>query len=147
MFTNYASLSSVSPGNFYDTASTALLAATTFRISIHSSPPFSNITPPIRHNLPWAEKSRDALGAPGPNGTLVYFDEEGWVGPVVNPHSFGEKGSKSAEAQAFVVMMQAAWRDWKSNEERVQAGALGLKGGMGARIWLISLLGGILLLL
>lgn len=65
----------------------------------------------------------------------------------MNPHSFGEKGSKSAEAQAFVVMMQAAWRDWKSNEERVQAGALGLKGGMGARIWLISLLGGILLLL
>lgn len=35
-----------------------------------------------------------------------------WLTPVVNPNQFGIEGEKSPEAQAFVVEMYAAWRDW-----------------------------------
>jgi hypothetical protein len=54
---------------------------------------------------------------------MVHFDADGWLSPVVNPLSFGEAGSRSAEAQAFVLMMQAGYRDW------AQAGYNGASGG------------------
>jgi len=54
---------------------------------------------------------------------MVHFDADGWLSPVVNPVSFGEVGSKSPEAQAFVLMMQAGYRDW------AQAGYNGVNGG------------------
>ena len=54
---------------------------------------------------------------------MVHFDADGWLSPVVNPASFGEVGSKSPEAQAFVLMMQAGYRDW------AQAGYNGVNGG------------------
>ena len=31
---------------------------------------------------------------------------------MVNPLSIGQEGSKSPEAQAFVIEMHAAWKDW-----------------------------------
>jgi hypothetical protein len=43
---------------------------------------------------------------------MVHFDADGWLSPVVNSSTFGEIGSKSPEAQAFVLMMQAGYRDW-----------------------------------
>jgi len=46
---------------------------------------------------------------------MVHFDADGWLSPVANPLSFGESGSKSPEAQAFVLMMQAGYRDWAQN--------------------------------
>jgi len=46
---------------------------------------------------------------------MVHFDTDGWLSPVVNPLSSGESGSKSPEAQAFVLMMQAGYRDWAQN--------------------------------
>jgi len=54
---------------------------------------------------------------------MVHFDADGWLSPVVNPVSFGEVGSKSPEAQAFVLMMQAGYRDW------AQAGYNGVNAG------------------
>lgn len=53
-----------------------------------------------------AERSRNALY----DGSHITSD--GWLTPVVNPHSFGSEGSNSAEGQAFVLMMDAAHKDW-----------------------------------
>jgi hypothetical protein len=55
---------------------------------------------------------------------MVHFDVDGWLSPVVNPLSFGEVGSQSPEAQGFVLMMQAGYRDW------AQAGSKGVSAGV-----------------
>ena len=47
-----------------------------------------------------------------------------WLMPVVNPHQFGQAGSQSPEAQAFVVEMQASYKDW------VRAGSPGANAGI-----------------
>jgi hypothetical protein len=54
---------------------------------------------------------------------MVHFDADGWLTPVVDPSSFGRLGSKSPEAEAFVLMMQASYRDW------AQAGYKGVNAG------------------
>ena len=109
--------------SFDDAASAALLAATAYRLSTLAG----------KHKyIHLAERTRIALTArsnlgDGPsNGTfesMVHFDADGWLSPVVNPVSFGESGSKSPEAQAFVLMMQAGYRDW------AQAGYKGANTG------------------
>lgn len=108
---------------FDDAASAVLLAATAYRLSTLAG----------KHKyVHLAERTRIALTAlsnlgGGPtNGTfesMVHFDVDGWLLPVVNPVSFGESGSKSPEAQAFVLMMQASYRDW------AQAGHKGANTG------------------
>lgn len=59
-----------------------------------------------------------------PAGPLEHFSANGWLTPVVNPHSYGKEGAESPEGQAFVLEMQAAWRDW------VAAGSPGANGSM-----------------
>jgi len=118
-FGNYADDDSA----FDDAASAVLLAATVYRLSTLAG----------KHNhVHLAERTRIALTARsnlggGPsNGTfesMVHFDVDGWLSPVVNPLSFGESGSKSPEAQAFVLMMQAGYQDW------AQAGYDGASAG------------------
>ncbi|KAL5512387.1 hypothetical protein ACEPAG_3379 [Sanghuangporus baumii] len=140
LFHNYANDSS----SFADAASAALLASTVYRHAL--------LTRTYRH-LPQAEFVRRALWAPSstnssttsqeppsfsndpffsqntsfvdPNAltNMTHFDSRGWLTPVVNPHSFGQQGARSPEAQAFVVLMYSAWRDW------VQDGAVGASGG------------------
>ncbi|KAF5378135.1 hypothetical protein D9615_007521 [Tricholomella constricta] len=138
LFPNYASQPASAPGNFLDAASTALLASTVYRLALlwgeHS-------------HLPLAERTRSALfsspttsGGGGDNtsggdkdntlssSALAHFDAEGWLTPVVNPHSYGRLGAQSAEAQAFVVEMQAAWRDWVADGSKGANGAAGRVG-------------------
>ena len=57
---------------------------------------------------------------------MVHFDVDGWLSPVVDPALFGVSGSKSPEAQAFVLMMQAGYQDW------AQAGYKGVNAGSGS---------------
>ena len=45
---------------------------------------------------------------------------------MVNPHSYGLQGNISAEGQAFVIQLHAAYREW------VQAGS---KGANAAASW------------
>ncbi len=128
IFRNYAD----DEDTFYDGASTALMAATVYRLSqVWDDQSF----------IPNAERSRKALYASGstssfaptsttsgasPSSTvpsgLQHFTADGWLTPVVNPHSYGNEGSESAEGQAFVLMMQAAYQDW------VDAGSPGNDG-------------------
>lgn len=118
-FGNYAN----DNNSFDDAASATLLASTVYRLSTLAG----------RHNhIPLAERTRVALTSrsnlgngpsEGPFESMVHFDADGWLSPVVNPSSFGESGSKSPEAQAFVLMMQASYQDW------AQAGYKGVSAG------------------
>jgi hypothetical protein len=87
--------------------------------------------------LPLAEKSRKALSATDPNNSsrLVHFTSEGWLTPVVNPDDFPNQGSNSPEGQAFVVEMQAAWRDWVVDGSKGENGAIGGRMGTDVGGW------------
>ncbi|GLB43044.1 putative glycosyl hydrolase family 88 [Lyophyllum shimeji] len=140
LFPNYASQPPGAPGNFLDAASTALLAATVYRLAMLRG---------THTYLPAAERCRRALYAASSsspsssssassssssNSTasgLEHFDPDGWLAPVVNPHAYREQGSQSPEAQAFVVEMQAAWRDWVADGSKgANAAARGMRGGV-----------------
>lgn len=139
LFHNYADNSST----FTDASSTALLASTVYRLSLlwgvdkHipvaelcrrtlSAPagsavdistagtgtvsvPSSTTTTTPTASAPYA--SSTATGIPG----LLHFTPDGWLTPVVNPYSYPDQGQQSPESEAFVIAMQAAWRDWVSN--------------------------------
>ncbi|KAG1856048.1 Six-hairpin glycosidase-like protein [Suillus subalutaceus] len=129
LFYNYAD----NDTTFYDASSTALLASTVYRLSLLGN---------IHTHIPLAERARKALLAsvgtivsvttssttPAPSTTstalptmgtnmpgLLHFTPEGWLTPVVNPYSYGEQGSDSPEGQAFILELQAAWRDWAAD--------------------------------
>ncbi|KAF8063618.1 Six-hairpin glycosidase-like protein [Lyophyllum atratum] len=134
LFPNYASQPPTAPGNFLDAASTALLASTVYRFSLlwgdHS-------------HLPVAERSRKALFAStsAPNMSLAHIDANGWLTPVVNPHAYREQGQESAEGQAFVVELEAAWRDWVADGAKGANGAVRVRGEVGLRGWMSVALG------
>ncbi|KAG8937367.1 hypothetical protein FRC00_006485 [Tulasnella sp. 408] len=77
-----------------DCASTALFAATVYRaITLYEPDHYGDI-------VDAAERAREALYA---NNGTTYFDEEGWLNPVVNPNAFHEIGTESPEGQAVVL--------------------------------------------
>ena len=83
------------PNSFADSASTALLAATTFRYSL--------LTFDGKHDA----AAMNAL-------SLVWqsIDQNGWLLNVVDPFSFTQRlqaGAHSPEAQSFVLLLAAAW--------------------------------------
>ena len=104
LFYNYAD----DPSTFPDAASAALLAASTYRLSLISG---------VHTHLPSAERVHAALSIVGSanSNPSAHITQDGWLTPVVDPHSFHDKGSNSAEAQAFVLQMHAAWEDWVSD--------------------------------
>ncbi|KIM37396.1 hypothetical protein M413DRAFT_30868 [Hebeloma cylindrosporum] len=112
VFTNYADQPASAPGNFYDASSTALLASTVYRASLMLN----------QHTfIPYADRSRRTLfdsTSLSTSDAMASFDgyqhltTDGWLTPVVNPHSYRQEGNQSAEAQAFVVQLHAAYRDW-----------------------------------
>ncbi|EAU81654.1 hypothetical protein CC1G_02670 [Coprinopsis cinerea okayama7 len=109
---------------FYDASATALLAATVYRASVLLD----------EHDyIPYAERTRMTLFTPhggvGANTNRSAFEDyeffttDGWLRPVVNPVSIREvlDNGRSSEAQAFVVMMHAAWEDWRAQGEEGKA--------------------------
>ena len=46
---------------------------------------------------------------------FTHFDSSGWLTPIIDPYDIGTQASQSPEAQAFVVMMQAAWTNWTND--------------------------------
>lgn len=91
---------------FADSSSTALLAAATYRLATHleTSKTGSQV------NMTWA------LAAASRARTLVSrsIDSDGWLTNVVDPWNFPVRGTKSAEGQAFVLSLEAAYRDYKN---------------------------------
>ena len=109
LFHNYADNSST----FLDASSTALLASTVYRLSLLWG---------VHTHIPQAEFARQSLSTPGSTSGLLRFTENGWLTPVVDPYGYPDQGQDSPEGQAFVISMQAAWRDW------VADGAQGANG-------------------
>ncbi|CAE6402074.1 unnamed protein product [Rhizoctonia solani] len=124
MFYNYADDSST----FQDAASAALIAASTYRLSLVSG---------IHTHLPSAERVHAALSNVGNSGNPnARVTPDGWLTPVVNPHSFREEGQESAEGQAFVLQMHAAWADWVMDGRQGANSAKRTCGGVG---WWVGL--------
>ncbi|GAA5930867.1 hypothetical protein JCM1841_001958 [Sporobolomyces salmonicolor] len=93
--------------NYYDTSSfseasgSALLASAAYRLAVlDPSRDYSSL-------LATAAKIRTAVNRGVSTST-------GWVSPVVNPLDFSKQGSDSPESEAFVLLLQAAWQDWRA---------------------------------
>lgn len=87
---------------FSDASSTALLSAAYYRLA-HLA-----LTNPNISSLP-------ALATVETSRSAVYSSvskQTGNLSPVVNPLKYGSQGTTSPEGQAFVLLMEAAWRDW-----------------------------------
>lgn len=87
---------------FEDAAGTALLAAGTFRLAAlvfgTSNAPYVNVAA--------AEKGREWV--------IAQIGSDGWLRNVVDPYDWHKEQSagQSPEGQSFVLMLQAAYRDW-----------------------------------
>lgn len=107
IFYNYVDRETTS---FPDAAGTALFAATVYRFVTLSEPSgYSKI-------VAAAERARKALYA---EDGATHFDKQGWLRPVVDPYDFSKVGSKSDEAQSFVLQMNHNWLLWKSQGSKV----------------------------
>ena len=87
--------------SFADSSSTALLAASSYRLAV--------ITGDATH-IPAASKAFDLIKAS--------LTDDGWLLNTVDPETFDTPsvaGSYSPEGQAFVLLLQAAWRDFMSS--------------------------------
>ncbi|KJA16234.1 hypothetical protein HYPSUDRAFT_147994 [Hypholoma sublateritium FD-334 SS-4] len=139
IFTNYADQSPTANGSFYDAACTALLASTVYRAATL-----------LNQNtyIPKAEASRATLfstnaTAPTSNATTTlagyqHITSDGWLTPVVNPHSYNLQGSESPEAQAFVIQLYAAHRDWVLATSKTSTSPPSLKHLGGKNMWAIA---------
>ena len=89
---NYLSDSS----SFEDSSGTALLASATYRLAMITNNTMS---------IPSADLAFSAI--------LSKIDQGGFLQGVVDPYNFGNEGTVSPEGQAFVLLLQAAWRDYQ----------------------------------
>jgi hypothetical protein len=121
---------------FLDASSTALLASSVYRLAVltkdgsHASSAES-----ARKALSSTNSSSSSSNSNNTNSTssnLKHITPQGWLTPVVNPMVYTDQGSQSPEGQAFVVEMQAAWKDW------VAAGSPS-SGEVGTRITNVAL--------
>lgn len=90
--------------------------------------------------IPLAEQTRMTLLGTSSSGPVAnssslfgeynHLTSDGWLTPVVNPYSYGMQGQESPESEAFMVELQAAWRDWVKDGSKGAnaAGSLGYKG-------------------
>jgi rhamnogalacturonyl hydrolase YesR len=97
------------PASFADSSSTALMAAVTYRLA--------SIIPQAIRLVPYADKARKLIGAS--------IDANGWLTQVVDPYAFSKPGTTSPEGQAFVLLMEAAHRDFLENGSDPIHGVLG----------------------
>ncbi|GAA5836348.1 hypothetical protein JCM5353_002491, partial [Sporobolomyces roseus] len=89
----------------------ALLAATTYRLAVLESN-FDN-----QALLFAASKARDAV-------YKMINTETGWLSGTVDPLNWTEQTDKSPEAQAFVLLLHAAHRDYQATLTIDNANAL-----------------------
>ncbi|CDO71771.1 hypothetical protein BN946_scf184923.g1, partial [Trametes cinnabarina] len=169
LFGNYADDSST----FDDASSTAILASTVYRLAllagIHTHLPKPNKAarrssrqPPALSALPAPRKpppprassaTSSAASSASPSATALvgpamqHFTSDMWLTPVVNPNQFGIQGSKSPEGQAFVVELDAAWRDWAALGSPGANAAVRVRGGQAGELAVLACVGVVLSLL
>lgn len=96
------------PNGFGEVAGSALLAATAYRMMVLRPQTFKDPKYMI-----WADTIRKTLGGLDSRG-MPHVTENGIVTPAVNPLNWKDTKpviTGSPEAQAFTVLMYAAWRD------------------------------------
>ncbi|KAG9093439.1 hypothetical protein FRC06_011527 [Ceratobasidium sp. 370] len=101
---NYATDSTT----FADSASTALLSATTYRLATRL--PKTNLT----FALAAASKARLLVAES--------IDPNGWLVNVVDPWNYPLRGTQSAEGQSFVLCLEAAYRDYQNEQRSPEVG-------------------------
>lgn len=95
----------IASNTFVDSSGTALLAAATFRLASFTYHRSSATAAPSK-NIQAAIKARELV--------LASIDPDGWLINVVDPLDWHSAGQKSPEGQAFVILLEAAHRDWQS---------------------------------
>lgn len=94
--------------SFPESSGTALIAAATFRLAALTRGRFDSQTVAWRsRSVPAADRARQYI--------VGQVDSDGWLNGVVNPLNWRQaapSGVHSPEGQAFVLMLQAAYRDW-----------------------------------
>ncbi|KIJ06485.1 hypothetical protein PAXINDRAFT_182676 [Paxillus involutus ATCC 200175] len=158
LFHNYADNSTT----FLDASSTALLAGTVYRLSllwgVHkyiplaelsrkslSSPAGANVNisilatvkPSTTTTSPSPTSSSASASSSTPD--MLHITSDGWLTPVVDPYAYPYQGQYSPEGQAFVISMQAAWRDWVNDGSKGSSSRRGMSHAMGA--WAVLLTG------
>lgn len=83
---------------FTDAASAALLVSVSYRLA----------------QLKLSTSTLDKAEATRPVIYRQVNSRTGVLSPVVDPLSYGNEGSESPEGQAFVLLMESAWRDWRA---------------------------------
>ncbi|KAL1662159.1 stretch-activated Ca2+-permeable channel component-domain-containing protein [Schizophyllum commune] len=124
IFLNYIDAPATDGNNLPDAAGTALLASTVFRYAL--------MTGDVTH-VPSAEAIKEEL-ARRDGGGYVHFSPEGVLRPVVNPHDYSKQGDASAEGQAFVMMLDAAYGEWRA-KGGVNLNSMGAGGGNRRSRW------------
>jgi len=148
LFKNYADDNSTN--SFDDASSSALLAATVYRLALltgnknfvreadrtfaalfaangtsatgtSSSP--SDTAPSSTGSAPGSASTASNVFADTP-----HFTVDGWLAPVVDPLNIAARGAQSPEGQAFALMLQSAWRD--SGSPRVSVAQMGARVGL-----------------
>lgn len=112
--------------SFTDSSSTALIASVTFRLA--SLPailrgPQNDLDPADRPAIdgstlaPLIKLKQSSIDAAVRARDCVRSrinTNDGWLDQVVDPYAWGNPGSQSPEGQSFVLLMEAAWRGWRS---------------------------------
>lgn len=89
---------------FLDASGATLIASSVFRLSTLSG----------KHQyVPNALTYLSSLTA-GNISTGPSIDSNGWLTPVVDPLTFDKQGKQSPESQSFVLLLDAAHKDWVS---------------------------------
>ncbi len=137
LFKNYADENSTD--NFDDASSSALLAATVYRLALLTGdetfvseaertraalfaangtsatpsgvPVVTSSPTPMR---PWPLSTVPSSAASNAFMDTPHFQVDGWLAPVVDPLNFVVEGAQSPEGQAFILMLESAWRDWSA---------------------------------
>ncbi|KAI9507406.1 Six-hairpin glycosidase [Russula earlei] len=132
LFKNYADGSFNSSRNFDDASSSALLAATVYRLALLTGnkkyvmlaertraalfesnySAAASYTTTTATSSPSPSPSSSSSSASSAFSDTTHFTSDGWLVPVVDPLDIGVQGAQSPEGQAFALMLDAAWRDW-----------------------------------
>lgn len=100
-----------------------MISAATYRLAAAS-----NSSLPAQSSLDAASRARLTVQS-------THVDSStGWVSPVVNPlryDTLATSSQHSPEAQAFVLLMQSAWRDWTVVVPQNQSAGPGPGNGSG----------------
>lgn len=105
---------------FPESSSTAIMIANTYRLALVADLYASAASPPASRSLAAAEASYQALTA-----NNRHISTRGVLSPVTDPMSFTrqlESGEEiSPEGEAFVLLMEAARRDFINNGGKVDS--------------------------